>query len=85
MADLSLRNLCFTYDEALSKAVQHRRVAEEDVADDKLVLKHVDLMVRSGEFLCLVGHSGCGKSTTLRILAGLQNPCSGAWNRTGAR
>ncbi len=77
MADLSLRNLCFTYDEALSKAVQHRRVAEEDVADDKLVLKHVDLMVRSGEFLCLVGHSGCGKSTTLRILAGLQKPLFG--------
>ena len=37
----------------------------------------VDLVVESGEFVCIVGPSGCGKSTFLRIIAGLMNPSSG--------
>jgi nitrate/nitrite transport system ATP-binding protein len=34
--------------------------------------------VNRGEFVCLVGHSGCGKTTVLNILAGLDAPNSGA-------
>jgi nitrate/nitrite transport system ATP-binding protein len=34
--------------------------------------------VERGEFVCLVGHSGCGKTTVLNILAGLDVPNSGA-------
>ena len=77
MGSLSLRDLCFTYDEDLVKGVQHHRIAPDEVPGEKLVLKHLDLEVADGEFLCLVGHSGCGKSTTLRILAGLQKPIAG--------
>ena len=33
--------------------------------------------VNRGEFVCLVGHSGCGKTTVLNILAGLDAPDSG--------
>ncbi|GGG29200.1 nitrate/sulfonate/bicarbonate ABC transporter ATP-binding protein [Caldovatus sediminis] len=33
--------------------------------------------VERGEFVCLVGHSGCGKTTVLNILAGLDKPDSG--------
>ncbi len=33
--------------------------------------------VNRGEFVCLVGHSGCGKTTVLNILAGLDKPDSG--------
>ena len=47
------------------------------------MLKHLDLEVADGEFLCLVGHSGCGKSTTLRILAGLQKPIAGTIETNG--
>ena len=35
------------------------------------VLKGIDLEVRRGEYISLIGHSGCGKSTVLNIVAGL--------------
>jgi len=34
--------------------------------------------VERGEFVCLIGHSGCGKTTILNILAGLEAPDDGA-------
>ena len=36
------------------------------------------LTMRRGEFVCIIGHSGCGKTTVLNILAGLDNPSAGA-------
>ena len=35
------------------------------------------LPVRRGEFVCMIGHSGCGKTTVLNILAGLDAPSAG--------
>ena len=49
------------------------------------VLDDVSLEVRRGEFLVIVGHSGCGKSTLLKIIAGLEEPTSGACLLDGAR
>jgi NitT/TauT family transport system ATP-binding protein len=40
-------------------------------------LDHVSLQVSEGEFVCLVGASGCGKTTLLNIIAGLEKPDSG--------
>ena len=41
------------------------------------VLKGINLQVRQGEFISLIGHSGCGKSTVLNIVAGLLRASSG--------
>ena len=41
------------------------------------VLKGVDLSVQRGEFISLIGHSGCGKSTVLNIVAGLLRATAG--------
>ena len=40
-------------------------------------LSAVDIDVEDGEFVCLIGASGCGKSTILNIVAGLDQPSSG--------
>jgi NitT/TauT family transport system ATP-binding protein len=40
-------------------------------------LSDANLVIRKGEFICLIGASGCGKSTLLRIMAGFEQPTSG--------
>lgn len=40
-------------------------------------LKEVDLQIKKGEFISLIGHSGCGKSTVLNIVAGLYQATKG--------
>src|SRR3982074_1036335 len=42
------------------------------------VFKDLWLSMARGEFVCIIGHSGCGKTTVLNILAGLDVPSEGA-------
>ena len=42
------------------------------------VVKDLNLIVEEGEFLTLLGSSGCGKTTTLRMIAGFEEPTSGS-------
>lgn len=44
---------------------------------DTLAVKSLDLTVQPGEFVVLLGPSGCGKTTTLRSIAGLEDPTGG--------
>lgn len=42
-----------------------------------VALKDVDLEMKEGEFVSLIGHSGCGKSTVLNVVAGLYKATQG--------
>lgn len=41
------------------------------------VFENVNFSIEKGEFICIIGHSGCGKSTILNNLAGLDEPSDG--------
>lgn len=43
----------------------------------RMVFDDVSFVVGHGEFVCILGHSGCGKSTILKVLAGLEEPSGG--------
>ena len=42
------------------------------------VVKDLNICVEEGEFLTLLGSSGCGKTTTLRMIAGFEEPTTGS-------
>ena len=48
------------------------------------VVKDLNLTAEEGEFLTLLGSSGCGKTTTLRMIAGFEEPSSGSIKVEGA-
>jgi NitT/TauT family transport system ATP-binding protein len=69
---------------ATSTAVEQRTVAVHDVSKvygpagaHTFALDRISLDVHKGEFLCLVGASGCGKTTLLNLVAGLDRPAKG--------
>lgn len=64
--------------EAIAKRFTARDGAVSTVFED------VHLTVEQGEFMCLIGHSGCGKTTILNILAGLE-PASDGYVFVGGR
>lgn len=40
-------------------------------------LRNINLTIKEGEFVSIIGHSGCGKSTVLNLIAGLLQPTTG--------
>lgn len=50
---------------------------KKSFSKEETVLKEISLSIDKGEFITLLGSSGCGKTTTLRIIAGLEIPDSG--------
>jgi NitT/TauT family transport system ATP-binding protein len=61
-------------------APERPQIAFTDVTLDlggKTIVENISLDVQPGEFLCIIGASGCGKTTALRLAAGLYRPTSG--------
>jgi len=67
-------NRSFLQVQELKKRFVHGRGQSKD---ELVVFEGVDFSVEKGEFVCLIGHSGCGKSTILNILAGLERASHG--------
>ncbi len=63
-------------------ALRMRRVWHE-LRSGPAILRGVDLTVRAGEAIALMGRNGCGKSTLLRHAAGLLEPTRGGIERAG--
>ena len=51
---------------------------KKSCTEGEAVLDNISLEISKGEFITLLGSSGCGKTTTLRIIAGLEQPDAGS-------
>ncbi|MCR5531387.1 MAG: energy-coupling factor transporter ATPase [Lachnospiraceae bacterium] len=60
---LELRDVTYTY--------------SPNTAYERKAVNAVSLQIRQGEFVCLIGHTGSGKSTLIQLLNGLEKPTSG--------
>ncbi len=61
---LKIENLC-------------KRYPGQKGEQDLTVFENVKFSIEKGEFVCIIGHSGCGKSTIINTLAGLDSPTEG--------
>ena len=68
----------------MEKKLQDRYVLLEDINMTFVTkkgqfeaLKNINLSIKEGEFVSIIGHSGCGKSTVLNLIAGLIKPTTG--------
>ena len=50
----------------------------DNTAEPLTVFENVTFGIEKGEFVCIIGHSGCGKSTIMNVLAGLDEATEGA-------
>ena len=57
--------------------LSHISKAFETPTGPAVIVKDFTVRIREGEFVCIIGHSGCGKSTVLSIVMGLQEPTEG--------
>ncbi len=87
-------NLPRAMDVATEEPTRRKAVASQVTVDDvsmvfgegehkHVVFEHISFDVSPGEIVCIVGASGCGKTTLLRQIAGLQKPTSGAITFSG--
>ena len=54
-------------------------------AGDNVVIKNISLEIHAGEFVCVIGHSGCGKSTMLNTVSGFAVPDEGEVRKNGKK
>lgn len=62
----------------MSGGLELSNVSFRYTEDGPLILDHINLKVRPGQYIAFVGRTGCGKSTLMRLLLGFETPSSGA-------
>src|ERR1700683_4050984 len=83
MAQSSMDDNYFRYSGTVDIQIAHKAFVG---SQGKLTaLRDILLTINPGEFLCVVGGSGCGKTTLLRIIAGLETDFEGDVFRDGKR
>ena len=60
-----------------------KRYPSQDGGASLTVFEDVNFDIDKGEFVCIIGHSGCGKSTIMNVLSGLDTPTSGGVTMDG--
>lgn len=69
---MSLVNIC-----GLQKSYNHSIVNKAAGNREYPVLRGIDLNVEKGDFISIMGHSGCGKTTLLKIMGTIDKPTKG--------
>ena len=64
--------------ERISGAIEVSNVSFRSREDMPLILDNLSLKIKSGQYVAIVGETGCGKSTLMRILLGFEKPQKGA-------
>ena len=59
------------------EGISKRFPPQKGSGEPATIFEDLWLRIGSGEFVCVIGHSGCGKTTVLNILAGLDQPTDG--------
>lgn len=62
----------------MSGSVELSQVSFRYTEDSPWILDHISLKIRPGQYIAIVGKTGCGKSTLMRLLLGFEMPVSGA-------
>src|SRR3954463_7442125 len=62
---------------ALVQLAEVSKVYRSLQGSDYVAVRDFNLDIEAGEFFCLLGTSGCGKTTVLNLLAGFDRPTSG--------
>lgn len=94
MASISLKNVSVnfpiygaganSFKKTLAASVTGGRFGKETGVAVVQALSEINLELKSGDRLGLIGHNGAGKSTLLRTLAGIYEPSSGDFSRVGS-
>lgn len=93
MASISLKNVSLgfpiygasatSFKKTLASSMTGGLVGKETGVTVVQALSDINLELRAGDRLGILGHNGAGKSTLLRLLAGVYDPTSGEYQRSG--
>ena len=70
---VSMENLGISFASSESKNTE-----DNSATNSSFVLKNITMRIKKGEFVSLIGRSGCGKTTLLKIISGLLTPTEGS-------
>lgn len=83
MSEQSRQQTSSTANDVILRVESVSRAYIDDRDNTVEVLKDLNLSVKRGEFLSIIGSSGCGKTTLLRLIAGLDAPQNGVLTVNG--